>query len=89
MTEQVFIDKWRGNEKGMWAESACALFWARVYGMEAYLAYELARDYMSVPLNNRAPCSAHKAQEILDDVNALAYQRAMQARTHHSLGNKS
>ena len=65
MSEQEFIEKWRGKESGMWAESACALYWARCYGMHPLRLTEMSVDYMSVPVEKRAPCSERMASQVI------------------------
>ena len=59
MTEKEFIEKWIADEQGFWIESACALFWARSYGMPREFLTAMSNDYLSVPIENRAPCSEY------------------------------
>lgn len=67
MTEQEFIEKWKGNIKGTWAEDADRLYWARSYEMHPNKFVEMSQDYISVPLYNRAPCSRNKALSIVNE----------------------
>lgn len=63
MSEQDFIEKWRGEESGFWSECACALFWAKSYKMHQLRLAEMSTDYLSVDIEHRAPCSQQLAYQ--------------------------
>ncbi len=48
MTEQEFIEKWRGDITGHWASNANLLFWARSYEMPEYTLHQMCIDMYSM-----------------------------------------
>ena len=57
MTDQQFIDTWRGEVTGWWAENGPRpLFWARAYNMDPHDLVEMSGDFLL--LDNIPDCSS-------------------------------
>lgn len=57
MTRDEFIEKWRGELKGYWAEDASRVFWARFYSMGVSERQRMSEDFVQIIEGGLAQCS--------------------------------